>query len=256
MIDHVAVERDATSRTGEARSTQSALGPLGYRRRVRGGWRARVLRGRTAGSTSGSAAATRSAARTSPSRAPTATPVDAFYEAALAAGGTRQRPARASAPQYHENYYAAFVLDPDGNNIEAVCHTAQPDLDSARALGAADRRAARDPRARPDARARAHRAARGRDRRVARVPVGRRRALPRARHLRALLRRGVRRHRHRHAARARRDRGGLEGLRDERAHPRGAGARLARAQARRDARSRRQRYLPRLASGEGLARTR
>ena len=50
-----------------------------------------------------------------------------------------------------------------------------------RALGRADRRAARAPRPRPDARARADRAACGRDRRVARVPVGRRRALPRAR---------------------------------------------------------------------------
>ena len=74
--------------------------------------------------------------------------------------------------------------------------------------------------------------------------------------LRALLRRGVRRHRHRDAADARRDRGGLEGLRDERADPRGAGARLARAQARGRRTSRRQRYLPRLASGEWLARVR
>ena len=56
-----------------------------------------------------------------------------------------------------------------------------------------------------------------------------------------------------HAALARRDRGGLEGLRDERADPRGAGARLARAQARRARTSRRQRCLPRLASGEVLA---
>ena len=86
--------------------------------------------------------------------------------------------------------------------------------------------------------------------------MGRRRALPRARHLRPPLRRGVRRHRHRDAPRARRDRGGLEGLRDERAHPRGAGARLARAEARRLATSRRTRYLPTLASGEWLRRLR
>lgn len=53
---------------------------------------------------------------TSPDRAT----VDAFYAAALAAGGTDN-----GAPGirwYHENYYGAFVLVPDGNNIEAVCH--------------------------------------------------------------------------------------------------------------------------------------
>jgi catechol 2,3-dioxygenase-like lactoylglutathione lyase family enzyme len=47
--------------------------------------------------------------------------VDAFYEAALAAGG-RDNGAPGLRPQYHEQYYGAFVLDPDGNNIEAVCH--------------------------------------------------------------------------------------------------------------------------------------
>lgn len=47
--------------------------------------------------------------------------VDAFYEAALAAGG-KDNGAPGLRPQYHANYYAAFVLDPDGNNIEAVCH--------------------------------------------------------------------------------------------------------------------------------------
>ena len=47
--------------------------------------------------------------------------VDAFYRAALAAGG-RDNGAPGLRPQYHPNYYGAFVLDPDGNNIEAVCH--------------------------------------------------------------------------------------------------------------------------------------
>ncbi len=64
--------------------------------------------------------------------------------------------------------------------------------------------------------------------------MGRRRALPRARDLRPPVRRGVGRHRHRDAARPRRDRGGLQGVRDERPAARGAGARLARAQARRE----------------------
>lgn len=47
--------------------------------------------------------------------------VDAFYKAALAAGG-RDNGAPGLRPHYHENYYGAFVFDPDGNNVEAVCH--------------------------------------------------------------------------------------------------------------------------------------
>ncbi len=47
--------------------------------------------------------------------------VDAFHEAALAAGG-RDNGATGLRPQYHEHYYAAFVHDLDGHNIEAVCH--------------------------------------------------------------------------------------------------------------------------------------
>lgn len=46
--------------------------------------------------------------------------VDAFYRAALAAGG-KDNGAPGLRPQYHENYYAAFVHDLDRNNIEAVC---------------------------------------------------------------------------------------------------------------------------------------
>lgn len=47
--------------------------------------------------------------------------VDAFHRAALAAGG-RDNGAPGLRPHYHPNYYAAFVLDADGHNIEAVCH--------------------------------------------------------------------------------------------------------------------------------------
>ena len=47
--------------------------------------------------------------------------VDAFYQAALADGGKDNGPPGLR-PHYHVNYYAAFVLDPDGNNVEAVCH--------------------------------------------------------------------------------------------------------------------------------------
>lgn len=47
--------------------------------------------------------------------------VDAFHQAALAAGG-RNNGAPGLRPHYHPNYYGAFVLDPDGHNIEAVFH--------------------------------------------------------------------------------------------------------------------------------------
>jgi len=47
--------------------------------------------------------------------------VDAFYKAAISAGGRDNGPPGIR-EHYHANYYAAFVLDPDGNNIEAVCH--------------------------------------------------------------------------------------------------------------------------------------
>ena len=47
--------------------------------------------------------------------------VDAFHRAAMAAGGKDNGPPGLR-PHYHPNYYAAFVLDPDGHNIEAVCH--------------------------------------------------------------------------------------------------------------------------------------
>ncbi|QNA83642.1 VOC family protein [Sphingomonas sp. So64.6b] len=47
--------------------------------------------------------------------------VDAFYQAALAAGGRDNGPPGIRA-HYHPTYYGAFVLDPDGINVEAVCH--------------------------------------------------------------------------------------------------------------------------------------
>ncbi|MEZ5989747.1 MAG: VOC family protein [Planctomycetota bacterium] len=50
--------------------------------------------------------------------------VDAFHRAALAAGGA-DNGAPGPRPQYHAHYYGAFVLDPDGNNIEVVCHRPQ-----------------------------------------------------------------------------------------------------------------------------------
>lgn len=50
--------------------------------------------------------------------------VDAFHVAAMAAGGMDNgRPGLR--PHYHANYYGAFVIDPDGHNIEAACHTSE-----------------------------------------------------------------------------------------------------------------------------------
>ena len=48
--------------------------------------------------------------------------VDEFFQAAISSGG-KDNGKPGLRPHYHENYYGAFILDPDGNNIEAVCHT-------------------------------------------------------------------------------------------------------------------------------------
>ena len=55
--------------------------------------------------------------------APTRALVRAFYDAALAAGGRDNGPPGLRT-HYHPGYFGAFVLDPDGHNIEAVCHAA------------------------------------------------------------------------------------------------------------------------------------
>jgi catechol 2,3-dioxygenase-like lactoylglutathione lyase family enzyme len=54
-------------------------------------------------------------------RAETRAQVDAFYAAAMANGGRDNGPP-GPRPHYHETYYGAFVLDPDGHNVEAVIH--------------------------------------------------------------------------------------------------------------------------------------
>jgi catechol 2,3-dioxygenase-like lactoylglutathione lyase family enzyme len=51
--------------------------------------------------------------------------VNAFYSVATSMGG-RDNGAPGIRAQYHPDYYGAFVLDPDGHNIEAVCHAAEP----------------------------------------------------------------------------------------------------------------------------------
>jgi catechol 2,3-dioxygenase-like lactoylglutathione lyase family enzyme len=54
-------------------------------------------------------------------QAPTRDAVRAFHEAAIAAGAEVLHEPR-EWPEYHPGYYGAFVRDPDGNNVEAVCH--------------------------------------------------------------------------------------------------------------------------------------
>jgi len=56
--------------------------------------------------------------------APDRAAVDAFHRAALAAGG-RDNGGPGERAHYHPGYYGAFVIDPDGNNVEAVRHEAQ-----------------------------------------------------------------------------------------------------------------------------------
>jgi catechol 2,3-dioxygenase-like lactoylglutathione lyase family enzyme len=51
--------------------------------------------------------------------------VEAFHEAATSLGAESLHAPRLW-PEYHERYFGAFVRDPDGNNVEAVCHHAEP----------------------------------------------------------------------------------------------------------------------------------
>ena len=57
-------------------------------------------------------------------RADTHAEVDAFYQAAIAAGG-KDNGGPGLRKHYHPNYYGAFVIDPEGHNLEAVCHKAE-----------------------------------------------------------------------------------------------------------------------------------
>ena len=118
MIDHICVNvRDLAA---SSRFYAAALAPLGYRI-------AREHPGMT-GLGSGSKADLW-LMRRDPAPAgmhvaflcATRSMVDAFHAAAREAGG-RDNGAPGLRPEYHPDYYGGFVLDPDGNNIEAVCH--------------------------------------------------------------------------------------------------------------------------------------
>ncbi|GAA0788585.1 VOC family protein [Cupriavidus gilardii] len=62
-------------------------------------------------------------------KAETRQQVDAFYRAALQAGAKDNGPPGLR-PHYHPNYYAAFVIGPDGHNIEVVCHEPEPEAEA------------------------------------------------------------------------------------------------------------------------------
>jgi catechol 2,3-dioxygenase-like lactoylglutathione lyase family enzyme len=77
-------------------------------------------------------------------RAETRAQVDAYYAAAMAAGGTDNGPPGLR-PHYHKSYYAAFVLDPDGHNIEVVTHMPPAAAKPARKAASKRARAAKKP---------------------------------------------------------------------------------------------------------------
>jgi catechol 2,3-dioxygenase-like lactoylglutathione lyase family enzyme len=117
MIDHVGI--DVSDIESAAAFYEQALAPLGYTK-------LREFPGAVGFGEQGKPdfwvaqrgnPGTSHVAILSPDRAT----VDAFHEAALAAGG-KDNGGPGVREIYHPNYYGAFVLDPDGNNVEAVCH--------------------------------------------------------------------------------------------------------------------------------------
>ena len=121
MLDHVGVEVSDFERSKSF--YEQALAPLGLKvvmepvPGVAAGFGAEFpffwIAGRGRDAVSGAHVAFRADSRET---------VEAFHAAALAAGGTDNGPA-GEREIYHPGYYGAFVLDPDGNNIEAVHHT-------------------------------------------------------------------------------------------------------------------------------------
>jgi catechol 2,3-dioxygenase-like lactoylglutathione lyase family enzyme len=121
MIDHVAFYVSDLERS--RRFYEQALAPIGYGVAFElegmvawgaGGYPRFAVRVGKEPSTSGHVAFTVEERAT----------VDAFHAAALAAGGT-DNGAPGLREHYHPTYYAAFVGDPDGNNVEVVCHEAE-----------------------------------------------------------------------------------------------------------------------------------
>jgi len=120
MLDHIGLRtRDFGTLVG---FYEASLSPLGYTKLF--AWEGGAGFGRD-----GAAALWIAASATKPTgihlalSAADRAAVDAFYTAALAAGAADNGKPGLRV-NYHANYYAAFVIDPDGNNLEAVCHVA------------------------------------------------------------------------------------------------------------------------------------
>ena len=118
MIDHLGI--DVADYARSKTFYVEALGPLGYELVMEpvenvGGFAAKgkpdfwIVAGNASGGTHVALAADDRAT------------VDAFHAASLAAGGKDN--GQPGLRHYHEHYYGAYVLDPDGNNVEAVCHS-------------------------------------------------------------------------------------------------------------------------------------
>ncbi|GAA4871418.1 VOC family protein [Pseudonocardia benzenivorans] len=124
MIDHVAIQ--CSDVTAAARFYDAAFAPLGGRRVLEfgpvigyGTDRPEFWLGPRADDSAGFRESHLAFA------APDRATVDAFFRAAVAAGAQVLHEPRVW-PEYHPDYYGAFVRDPDGNNVEAVCHTPAP----------------------------------------------------------------------------------------------------------------------------------
>jgi catechol 2,3-dioxygenase-like lactoylglutathione lyase family enzyme len=118
MLDHVSLS--VTDPTRSQAFYTHALAPLGYRviAQYDGGFGIGLEGGSSVWVSAGSA---QKPIAHLAFRAQDRKQVEAFYRAALAAGG-RDNGKPGLRENYSPTYYAAFVLDPDGNNIEAVCH--------------------------------------------------------------------------------------------------------------------------------------
>ena len=128
MLDHVGI--NCSDLAASAAFYDRVLGALGLHpaHGLRGGARLRHPTSRT----SGSAVQPAEGLASGPNReihvafeAQDAAAVRAFFEAATELGAEVLHEPRFW-PEYHDAYYGAFVRDPDGNNVEAVCHSAQP----------------------------------------------------------------------------------------------------------------------------------
>ena len=133
MLDHISLRVADYHRSKEF--YQAALTPLGYTLAMEGESGAGFSKGRIPAFWIKQGEITEAAGRAQPTpQAGCGGPqlhvafagenramVDAFYRAALTAGA-RDNGAPGVRSNYHANYYGAFVLDPDGHNIEAVCH--------------------------------------------------------------------------------------------------------------------------------------